>query len=51
MNRIVNSIQIQLLSNFSDLHLALASTFLGHHTLLYIGLGIPNNLAQHLCET
>lgn len=51
MNRIMNSIKVQLFSNLCNLHLSSASAFLCKHTLLYVGLCIPYYLTEHLCET
>ena len=51
MNRIVDGVEVELFCDFGDVHLAFASAFLGEHTLLDIGLCVPNHFADHFCKT
>ena len=50
VNGIVDSIETSSLGILGDAELILASTSLSSSTLLQIGLGIPNALAQELSK-
>ena len=48
--RVVYSVQVLLLGDLCQVHLTLASTALGVHTLVEVGLCIPNHLTDQLGE-
>ena len=50
MNSVMDSVEVQLLSQRSDTLLILACTSLSLHTLLQVGLCVPNNLTDQLSE-
>ena len=50
MNSVMDSVKVQLLSQRSDTLLILACTSLSLHTLLQVGLCVPNNLTDQLSE-
>ena len=50
MNGIVNGVEVLLLSKASKAELILASATLSVHTLEEVGLCIPNDLTEKLCE-
>ena len=51
VNRVMDGIQVQGLGLLGNIHLAGASSAFGFHTLLEVGLGIPDALANQLCKT
>ena len=48
MNGVVDGVQVLGLGQLGDAELVLAGASLGGHTLLEVGLGVPNYLAQQL---
>ncbi len=50
MNGVMDSVEVQLLSESRDTFLVFASTVLSCNSLLKIGLGIPDALTEELCE-
>ncbi len=50
MNGVMDSVEVQLLSESRDTFLVFASTALSCNSLLEIGLGIPDAFTEELCE-
>jgi len=50
VNGVVDSVEIELFSTLSDAELVLSSTSLSQHSLLYVGLRVPNNPAKEFSE-
>ena len=51
VNRVVNSIKTQFLSHLSDVKFGSTSTFFRFHSLLQVGLRVPNHLAKQFSKT
>ena len=46
VNGVVDSVEVELLGTLGDAGLVLAGTGLSVHTLLQVGLGVPNHVAE-----